>query len=1265
MIDPRLERARQQAAQRRQLGVQFSPLQQFQPPPPSTTAEGGSFKDQMKAAVEQRKQMGLSGSGGGGGDGGRGWLGLVLNNPVTKTALKPLEVLDMGRRAAVLGVEEWAKKMPEWAEALMLPSMLVDEDKANADTRSNWDKMKSMDYGFGQISKDTGNKWLDRGIGLVGDIGLDPLTYLTFGAGKFAGASGRMAAAGKLQAADFSEEIVDKAARLGVNARLGQDARDTLGIGKAGMRFGTRNHNVRVPGTATLQEVLGEGLARGRNVVGDTKFGTKVREQRIDQDILPAAQRLLGGKGGMSARAAAAFVRGADQGRMSGKTFANEFAPRTTMYDDLEVDQRVAITHALEGGRIDGVTRQGREAFDVMRDAAIKRGATGIGKLDNYVMHKWTDEASEWLFGDSAEAAARRKVFKIDKTDSTGRAFERKIKPGTYDIDGQRITLVDGTIAEINDKLGKVAGVKILEDDISKLLKGYLGTVSRDVAQASAMKEFRGFDDLGRAVDFSDAGVAGRAVDDVFDVDVKATEKATGKAAKKEAARRQEMLDLERQLIKALDSQVMDTTKAARKQLQGVLRETIDQLQTASKSAKRALRESLRDEKNLTKQLAKLQNSTQKKIADAEKQLADALAKPPEKYSRAELAKMGVDRRVERRSAKRDLERQLEKLRADEAAIAKMIDDAGQFQNQVGGRLRGQQMVATGQSVARAGDDLVAQKQAIEGAQARLDAASGPVAPDAAVYRQERRAEVNAASRGVDDAKAEQQQLLGQTSDGIVDAQKSAATAAQDKQVYESALAAARADLDRATGVNPTVKREMRQSLDELEAVVRLYDPNDKAMAAITEMLADAQRMLNELVLKKNFTEPALKGWVRAAKAGDIQPVLVHKLREGWVRIGDNLFDDADGMVVRAEIEQMFKRIDTEVSSSGFTKLVDEYTAFFKAYATATPGFHLRNFLSATHVNYADGVGSASMVESMRLWKQFKKNPEGFMKQHWNDDIGKAFRATFGSGAGGNFSAAELGDAKRFGKFSDNFYTRASRWAGEWVEGPVRLAMALDTMKRGGTDVEALARITRNHFDYSQLSKLDRRMKRLVPFWTFMSRNLPLQMQQMWLKPKAYAHYQSLVRNFNQANGDEKGVPLWWRERGAFKVGHKALGGNDVYLMPDLQHVDLKSELSSFLDPQRFGSSFNPIAKVPFETMVADRKMFTGQGFRDDESKLWYAIRNLIPPTSQADRLLFDQSDYAKERRLQTRLNYLGIPIKELTKGQMEAELRRLAREGS
>jgi hypothetical protein len=37
---------------------------------------------------------------------------------------------------------------------------------------------------------------------------------------------------------------------------------------------------------------------------------------------------------------------------------------------------------------------------------------------------------------------------------------------------------------------------------------------------------------------------------------------------------------------------------------------------------------------------------------------------------------------------------------------------------------------------------------------------------------------------------------------------------------------------------------------------------------------------------------------------------------------------------------------------------------------------------------------------------------------------------------------------------------------------------------------------------------------------------------------------------------------------------------------------------------------------------------------------------------------------YMQERTLQNRLNYLGIPVKELTPGQTEAEKRRRKRQG-
>ena len=86
-------------------------------------------------------------------------------------------------------------------------------------------------------------------------------------------------------------------------------------------------------------------------------------------------------------------------------------------------------------------------------------------------------------------------------------------------------------------------------------------------------------------------------------------------------------------------------------------------------------------------------------------------------------------------------------------------------------------------------------------------------------------------------------------------------------------------------------------------------------------------------------------------------------------------------------------------------------------------------------------------------------------------------------------------------------------------KGQARLAMALNSMYRGATPEQAMARIAKFHFDYTEMSDLDRMARRFIPFWTFMSRNLPLQLEQMFTNPRMYLQYQNLDRNFGQTAG--------------------------------------------------------------------------------------------------------------------------------------------------
>jgi hypothetical protein len=80
------------------------------------------------------------------------------------------------------------------------------------DDRSWWENFTDSNYGFGHVVERAGknwNPWLKRGLGFVGDVAFDPLTYVTFGASAGLKAAGRSTGLMRiaLEAADEAEGL--------------------------------------------------------------------------------------------------------------------------------------------------------------------------------------------------------------------------------------------------------------------------------------------------------------------------------------------------------------------------------------------------------------------------------------------------------------------------------------------------------------------------------------------------------------------------------------------------------------------------------------------------------------------------------------------------------------------------------------------------------------------------------------------------------------------------------------------------------------------------------------------------------------------------------------------------------------------------------------------------------------------------------------------------------------------------------------------------
>jgi len=268
------------------------------------------------------------------------------------------------------------------------------------------------------------------------------------------------------------------------------------------------------------------------------------------------------------------------------------------------------------------------------------------------------------------------------------------------------------------------------------------------------------------------------------------------------------------------------------------------------------------------------------------------------------------------------------------------------------------------------------------------------------------------------------------------------------------------------------------------------------------------------------------------------------------------------------------------------------------------------------------------------------------------------------------------------------FGTKGSRKLGRWIEQHSRFMLAYDGVASGMDMTTSAARVKRFLVDYQDLSTADQYMRQIVPFWMWTSRNLPMQLQNMWLNPKAYLMYNNLKRNLEDRDS-ELPVPLWMRELGAFK-----LPGTNFYATPDFGFNRVGQQIQELRDPSRLLSNVSPVLRLPIE-LTGGRQLYSGRQFSDQpiqvqdgagallqpllalagygettaegkkfvNDKAYYALRNLIPFLGTAERLTPSIQTYQQRGYVNPLLGFLGVPTRQLTEQEQQSELARRKRE--
>ena len=502
-----------------------------------------------------------------------------------------------------------------------------------------------------------------------------------------------------------------------------------------------------------------------------------------------------------------------------------------------------------------------------------------------------------------------------------------------------------------------------------------------------------------------------------------------------------------------------------------------------------------------------------------------------------------------------------------------------------------------------------------------------------------------------------------------------------DKKVKDVEAGIKRLENKKFAGNKQLGGKNIKEIRKEFESLVDVIDKDDMHGLVATVMYEKhVEDLAKHVELQSQIGD--LRNMRSQAERNELHQIFKKKADQGFIEMGEIL--GKDNMIqVREPLANMITNIEKSIQSGAFIETIELANRFFKTYATLTPGFHVRNWMGATFMNLSEGVEVRNTREAYDIVARYRGMEgqgnsymaETRVKARQGDPQAQrelfALEAAFGSGASGRLDFGEIGKAnaesafvrkametKTSDKVLANRLVKFSQRAGaEFVEMPIRVALALDSLDRGMTANQAIARIKRVHFDYSELSKFDKKMKALIPFWVFMSRNLPLQMQQILTKPKMYTAYNSVIRNFKADNQD---MLQWQEERNGWVLFNNSDlfgSGSNVAILPDLQHVAMVDDLEKMdpRNPLRFLSQMNPLARVPAEFAI-DKKFYKNQPFYEDESKAEYALYQTAPPLAHLSRLLGPVAGvgpYKERAAQQSLLNFLGVPLYDVPRDRM------------
>lgn len=306
----------------------------------------------------------------------------------------------------------------------------------------------------------------------------------------------------------------------------------------------------------------------------------------------------------------------------------------------------------------------------------------------------------------------------------------------------------------------------------------------------------------------------------------------------------------------------------------------------------------------------------------------------------------------------------------------------------------------------------------------------------------------------------------------------------------------------------------------------------------------------------------------------------------------------------------------------GFLKYFDVVQGIWKGSVTSIfPEFHARNALGNVFNAWLGGnYNPMTYARGARL--QFDEQyfdaaikAEGTCKSR--EQFFDALRRKGGTGFGffgGEYAATVPRAGGVVGQVGDfaGAPMRFGKNIGEGIENNAKIAFILDKLDKNFSLDDAIMESKKYLFDYTELTDFEKStLRRLVPFYTWTRKNLPLQIEAMITQPGKAVSIGKMRTAANQESGlkkeEEALFPYWLQEQLNIVIGRDAEGDPKVMQGIGIPIEDINKlwRGKSLRTMERFLAEGSPLLRVPYE-ILTNRSLFTSKAITDPSVNNYY-----------------------------------------------------------